>query len=274
MKKHYLSVVSVVRDEDSYLPEWLEFHLFQGVNHFYIIEHMPKGKLRRLLDTYIQTGHVTYLKTYEEKPQLKEFQKALETYSADNEWLAFLDADEFLFAPGHLLAEGLKLMPENVGVYAVHRSVFGSNGHKHVTPGLIIERFTKRADLLSDRVKSVVRTDLASSAGNDPHTFYLKEGAIATRGFINDKHILPKEYARLDPLGNQPFRLHRYHCKSEIEYRRKKTYPDLHTGVVYASEQVNELFRVYDQNEVEDNLASIFAEEIKRNLKIRGLLNE
>ena len=38
-KTHYLSVVAIMKNEKPYLKEWLEYHLMQGVEHFYLCDN-------------------------------------------------------------------------------------------------------------------------------------------------------------------------------------------------------------------------------------------
>lgn len=267
---YQLSIAAIVRDENDYLPEWIEFHLLQGVEHFYITEHEPRnGKLRELLAPYLFEGLVTLAQRTGRRPQLVNYQSVLEWYEGTSEWIAFIDADEFLFAPGNSLRDGLKDMPPDIGAYAVNWTLFGSNGHKFKTEGLVVERFTKRSDKFNPHVKSIVRPSLIKSVGKNPHCFYLKDDARGTRGYLSYQHILPKEYALMHEPISSPFRLNHYHTKSEIEYRKKKLYPRADNGELYSIERVDEMFKAHDCNDVEDLLAADFASQIKENLKKR-----
>ena len=56
----YLTVGAVIRDEDRYLAEWLEFHLCQGVEHFFLYNHhSASDEHLQILAPYIAAGLVT-----------------------------------------------------------------------------------------------------------------------------------------------------------------------------------------------------------------------
>ena len=59
-QEFYLSVGAIFRDEARYLPEWLEFHLCQGVEHFFLYDHHSSSDAHMpVLDPYIAAGLVT-----------------------------------------------------------------------------------------------------------------------------------------------------------------------------------------------------------------------
>lgn len=41
-QKFNYSICLIIRDENEYLKEWLEWHINQGVEHFYIYDHDSK----------------------------------------------------------------------------------------------------------------------------------------------------------------------------------------------------------------------------------------
>jgi len=55
---NYLSVVALVKNEAEYIGEWLEYHLLQGVEKFYIYDNESTDKLQAVLKPYIEAGIV------------------------------------------------------------------------------------------------------------------------------------------------------------------------------------------------------------------------
>lgn len=274
--KNFLSIALVVREEQLYIAEFVEFHLLQGVDHFYIIEHeRDSDELYNVLKSYIEEGFVTYLQCKGERQQVLRFQMILDEYGHQNEWIAFIDADEFLFPAQKDISirDVLLHLPKDCGAYAVHWTMFGSNGHKHKTPGLVIERFTKRAKEINRHVKSIVRPDQILCVGKNPHCFYVREGSKVLCG-VNTVKSLPKEYAIMDEKIPEYLRINHYHTKSELEYRKRKLLPDANSGRIHAPERVDQMFLAHDVNEVIDIAATLYAKKVKEGLARRGLLKE
>ena len=56
-----LSVVTLMKDEDRYLKEWIEYYRIVGADHFYIYDNrsIRRNKIRKILRPYIKQGIVT-----------------------------------------------------------------------------------------------------------------------------------------------------------------------------------------------------------------------
>lgn len=268
-----LSIAVLVKDEELYLAEFLEFHLLQGVEHFYLRFHQNITEAYdKTLDAFSE--YLTYDVTFKDKPQLPFFSDVLRLYGDKNEWIAFIDTDEFLYsAEGRKLTDTLDVLPKNCGAYAVHWVLYGSNGEKVYRPELVTKRFTRRATDVNSHVKSIVRPSLVKSVGGNPHYFLLKPGVFACRGYDTLTH-LPKEYARLSKGVIEPLRINHYHTKSYEEYKKRKLNPCSSSGNPYSKERVEEMFQVHDLNEIEDNTAAIYGDEVKRRLIERGLFSD
>lgn len=46
----YLSLCLICKDENDYLPEWLDYHILMGVDRFYIYDNESRVSLREGLD--------------------------------------------------------------------------------------------------------------------------------------------------------------------------------------------------------------------------------
>lgn len=269
MPKHFLSIAMIVRDEEDYIGETLEFHLLQGVEHFYITEHEPQGKLIPKLETYLEDGLVTYNTIRGPVPQPRAYQEVLDKYHGDTRWIAFIDADEFLYsAKGVSIPEVLRTLPEDCGAYAVHWVLYGSNGQVFKKKGLVTQRFVSRARTPDKHVKSIVNTACVTSYGKNPHCFPLAKG-YALRG--TDRTPLPEAYSVLSNPVEEPLRINHYHVKSQYEYKKRKLNPTPDSKNPLHLDRVDEMFRAHDVNEVRDVSACAWADIIEANLRARGL---
>ena len=100
--EHYLSIAACVKDEGRYLREWIEYHLWAGVDHFYIYDNGSTDNTKEALETCMQRGIVTYHywvrgeRLYKNKQQVQVYNDAVVRYKHCTKWLAIIDADEFM----------------------------------------------------------------------------------------------------------------------------------------------------------------------------------
>jgi hypothetical protein len=114
--EHQLTVCTLTHEESRYLPEWIEFHRLQGVDHFVVYDDGSAAPARNL-EGYIADGvvelHVvnstleTACASHPEDPSFYKlydcqralFRRCLDAHARRTRWLGIFDVDEFLFAP-------------------------------------------------------------------------------------------------------------------------------------------------------------------------------
>ena len=99
-EKYYLAICAIFRDEERFLREWIEFHLCNGFEHFFLLSDRPSNLscTNSLLQPYIDSGHVTLDQGIPvPDPQIPTYNACLHRYGALASWIAFIDIDEFLF---------------------------------------------------------------------------------------------------------------------------------------------------------------------------------
>lgn len=96
-KRHGLALVLIVRNEASYIREWLDFHAAQGVSHFIIYDNESTDNLREVLAPYESSGLVTYSTIKGTCRQVDAYNMALSKYGRSFRYIGFIDCDEFLF---------------------------------------------------------------------------------------------------------------------------------------------------------------------------------
>lgn len=267
----YLSVCAVFRDEAPYLAEFLEFHLLQGVQHFYLYNHRSKDNYWEVLKPYVEQGIVTMINFPHDPPQFKAYDNCIEAFGRENAWIAFLDIDEFLLGTQGTAREFVQDVDRRmdarsmcVGAIAAHWVLFGSNGHETKTEGLVIERFTKRATHPDRHVKSIVRMSASPSVGKNPHYFNIRRTNTAIDENWNRLEV---NYSLCEPATADFLLLAHFHLKSREEYFLRKQLPDSGSG--QKNTNLEERFRVHDLNEVEDLRLNKFASAIKKAIEHR-----
>ncbi|MDT0500404.1 MULTISPECIES: glycosyltransferase family 2 protein [unclassified Halomonas] len=187
-----LAVAAIVKNEKDCLPEWLAYHRLVGACHFLIADNGSSDGTRELLAA---RDDVTLLDVPTEgkvPPQLEAYERLLAACPSWIEVLAFIDADEFLVPmdAAEPVAVGTQRVPsllpwlerrfadESVGAVVLNWACFGSSGEVFREPGLVIERFTRRAAQAfgpNRHYKSLVRPQWVSGFDN-PHHVRLSRG--------------------------------------------------------------------------------------------------
>jgi hypothetical protein len=166
-----LGMVLIVRNEASYLEEWLCYHLALGADHVFLYDNGSTDETATILEPYINHGLLTLLEWPLPGGQADAYNHALRFFGPSVDWLAFIDVDEFLVP---LVDDDLPSLLERFDDAAdirVPRREFGFSGHRSRPDGLVIEAYTGIADVfgrdpaLGPRVKTVARSQAMAAIG-------------------------------------------------------------------------------------------------------------
>jgi hypothetical protein len=144
--RRQLSVCAIFKNEAPYLDDWLTFHEGVGVEHFYLYNNDSKDGFRDVLAPWIAAGKVTLTDWPGVAVQINAYRHCIRRARFRTRWIAFIDLDEFLFAPSG------KPLPEALEPYAACTAVFvywwlyGSSGHLDRPNRPVPEAFTWRYD--------------------------------------------------------------------------------------------------------------------------------
>jgi hypothetical protein len=226
-RQGYLSAVLIAKNEASYLIEWLEFHRLAGVEHVYIYDNGSSDESVAVLQSYIHSGFVTCVPwaNFDQNavPQRQAYAHALCNFGARWRWMAFIDADEFLFPVAEGTLREVLRRYEDVAALAVPWHMFGFSGHHTPSPGLVIENYTFRAPFPSvnfpklSRWKSIVdpaRVRHIVSA----HTFEV-DGLACDE---NRRPLKPKFHPSL--WSSNILRINHYFTRSREEFAAKASF--------------------------------------------------
>ena len=145
-----LAVVAIMKNEEPYIKEWVDYHLLAGVDHFFIYDNEETDSQQKILQPYIDSGLVTHIKYPGKARQYEAYNAAIQNYRFFCKYIAFIDADEFIVPQSdrkvtEVVDEILENKP-NAGGLGVNIYYYGSNFHKEAdfSKG-VLERFTRRA---------------------------------------------------------------------------------------------------------------------------------
>lgn len=257
-----LAIGSIVKNEAPYLLEWVAYHRVLGIDRFFVADNASDDGTTQLLAALHAIGVVDYFSfpgTPGHPPQLPAYSQIMTRLGAMADWIAFIDADEFIYPTddARSVEPFFSALGPSVGAVVLNWAIFGSSFRKEPSEGLVIERFTRRARTeLSTNLhyKTVVRSEAFRGVGSNPHLFRVKEGAwtIQADGFGVVDH--PEKGPGLsDRLVWAPLRLNHYVVKSRAEFDRKKV--PRGRATMSNAYRDDRFFRGHDRNEVVEPMA-------------------
>lgn len=162
--KYYVSLCLIIRDENEYLEEWLDWHDKQGVEHFYIYDHGSKNPVLNFLSEhcheFLKKVTVINWSGRHKDAQPDAYNDCLKRARCESRWVGFVDTDEQInVKTGQTLPEFLKDYEDCANLFAMW-VVYGANGHISQTNERLRERFTEvsHGDEWAEKVgKSIVQ---------------------------------------------------------------------------------------------------------------------
>lgn len=234
--KPRVGMAIIVKNEGPYLIEWLAHHSLMGFDHFYVVNNDSSDNTWPLLQALSQTLPITcfsYATTPGIGPQLPVYEEIVRRHGHEVEWMAFMDADEFLWPSHHpdtvsdLLQATLHANPD-VGALALNWATYGSSMKVAEESGLVTERFLHHAPQqhhLNHHFKSIIRME-AFAGFVCPHSCQLKPGYRYLHTDGTEKRDYYSAGQRNPSLSGDVcwtrFRINHYVIKSYAEYVRRK----------------------------------------------------
>lgn len=243
---HNLAVCAIAKNEGAYFREWIDWHLAQGVQKFFIYDNESTDTTAEILQEYIRRGVVEYHYWPGHRQQLAAYDDCLARHRYDTQWIAFIDLDEFIVPiKDSGITEFLKRFDRYAAV-EINWLIYGSSGQKNKSQAPVMERFRHHSDWqhpLNRFVKSIV----------NPRKVYNMIGcheASRIEGFSADSHGHPiKRHFKERPPQHDVIRIHHYAVRSYEEFVEKQQ-----RGRASGRDKTvrEEYFTRFDLNDIED----------------------
>lgn len=161
-KQYKVAACLLIKDEGRYLPEWLSWHISQGIEHFYIYDNGSAIPVTESVPAeYAEMVTIIDFPPPRKYTQADAYDDCLARFASDADWIAFLDTDEFLrVVDGSTVQEFITNYGDADAVLAKW-IVYDADGQIEDTGGPVRERFTHKTDLYPysmPQCKSIVRT--------------------------------------------------------------------------------------------------------------------
>ena len=245
-----LSILTIIKDEARYLPEWIEYHRILGVEHFFIFNNNSTDDISSVLRKYINYGLVTLVEWPFHPGQVYAYSYGLRVFGALSEWVAVIDIDEFISMPSGLDIRGF-LDTLDADQILIPWAMFGSSGHESKPDGLVIENYIHRASAPSHIVKSIVRPNAVVQA--EVHQSRTKK-----RRTINERLERIPETWRQANTSYDIIRINHYFVKSKEEWEAK-----IRRGDAANNKRTMQDFLNNDRNDILDDTVALRAGEVR-----------
>ena len=176
-----ICIVSVFKNESHLIREWLDHHINEGVDTFFLTDNGSTDTYD--IKDYIDNGKVILRiddTTYSQNEHLNYYLKDVKKY----DWVIIVDLDEFVYARKgfNTIKEYLAQLEDNVNQIYIPWKMFGSNGHI-VQPNSIKHGFLTRDNYINARIingKCITRTSQLSHLNIHQSTLHNNNGLVIT----------------------------------------------------------------------------------------------
>lgn len=253
---------TVVKNGGHRFAEWLAYHFTIGVDAILILDNGSTDNTVGIAKAFQRDFDVRiadWART-DRSYQRAGFDRLLREAQGEFEWVACIDSDEFIVLPPEQSLNRLLDLPDTVSAVAMPWAIFGSNGHEAKPHDLIIRSYIRRApeDFGPNKhIKSIVRPSHFTACEN-VH-FYNVTGS-----YVDMLHqpVEAKSSRSKGPPNYSGGQLNHYFVQSKEDWSDK-----LARGYHDCTRKFDE-FYYYDRNDILDDKASIYADEVLRILNL------
>lgn len=260
-------IATIVKNEGSYLKEWLEYYRMLGISKVVIFDNESTDDTAAILANYIKEEFVDYYLIKGKKRQVDAYNLALAKYYNKAKYIAFIDADEFIVPTnGNNLAQEIQTAFTNLKnppAIALNWRIFGSSHFQKKPEGLVIENYThcSETDYASNYYIKSIFDPRRTIASLNPH--YL--------AYPNNMHALSLNGQTVDEAYNfeivmNPLHINHYFTKSKEEFLLKIKRGKADVDDIREEKE----FEVEDRNEVLDESMLKYVPAIKKAIEENG----
>ena len=239
-----LAVCAIAKNEGPYFKEWLDWHIGQGVEKFYIYDNESTDCTREVLAPYIESGIVEYIYYPGYRRQIAAYDDCIDRHRFDTRWLAFIDLDEFIVPLRDRSITEFLTGFEDSPVVEINWLIYGSGGAEKKSSAPVMGRFRHHSlpsHQLNRHVKSIV----------NPRRVFTMTGcheAARIDGMAADSHGDPitRNFREREPQQDI-IRINHYAVRSKEEFIEKQN-----RGRASGSQRTISLdyFNRYDLNDI------------------------
>jgi hypothetical protein len=212
-QKYFLSMLTPVRDEESYLIEFINYYLIHGVDHFYFYDNDSRIPVVDVIRDY--RDQCTVMRAPGDAVQSRAYDHFCKQFKRETRWVAVFDIDEFVLPHKHRSFREFIVDYDYCDGVGINWVMFGDGHHKTKPDGSVIANYLYRQAGQHPCIKSVVKTRKLVEFDN-PHFATLREGSLYVDAHVNRIGSPYNENFTIDVI-----QLNHYFTKSEAEWKKK-----------------------------------------------------
>lgn len=269
-KLNGIAIAVIVKNEASYINEWIEYHKLLGISKIYLYDNDSQDELKDRIKADVDLGYVVYQPIHGKVRQNDAYNKALWQARKDRLYLLVIDADEFLFIKNNddSLIDIIKqevMDKADVGGLAINWLIYGSSYYEKRQPGLVTQTFVNRSHYDFEKnkhIKTLVNPDVVAGFLNPHFPIYI--------GNYHSVNVTGKsvEGPFSKPVKDPRIRLNHYFTKSKEEFKKKRSRGMADNLNVRDMDQ----FDIHDQNVVFDDSMKRYREQLEKAVKTQNLV--
>jgi hypothetical protein len=213
-QRYFLSLLTPVRDEESYLIEFINYYLIQGVDHFYFYDNDSKIPVADVILEYRDKCSV--MRAPGDAVQARAYEHFCKHFKQETRWVAVFDIDEFVLPHKHSSFREFLLDYDYCDGIGINWVMFGDGHHKTSPDGGVIANYLYRQAGQHPCIKSVIKGMKLVGFFDNPHLATLREGSLYV-----DPHMNRIESAYNENFTTDVIQLNHYFTKSEAEWKNK-----------------------------------------------------
>jgi glycosyltransferase involved in cell wall biosynthesis len=264
----YLTLVSCIKNEAHHVAEWLAYYKSVGVEKFIIYNNMSNDETEDVINDLPFRDDINLIEFNPTNPDRQglAYQMAQQKYKGKTEWMLFCDSDEF-FMPS--VKQDLREFVSNYKAFSGFGAtwqIYGSSGHILRPSGGVLNNFLYKADVDWDpnlHVKVIIKPNevfagFTSTGYITPHMWDTRNGVVDEDGEIIDH----KQKGKIKKVKINKIRVNHYFNRSYEDWIDKRR----RGRATIKEKRPLEMFDVYDKNDIYDDIALQYVEDLKQYL--------
>lgn len=226
-----IALVSIVKNEDDYLKEFVNYYIDLGFDHIYIYNDDSDNHPSLFLEKEIKEGYITIIEVIPEyieinnknvkyftKYQNSVYSEAIKIYN-EYDWLAFFDLDEFLEIKINKRLKELLNEYMDYPAIGINWVIYGANGQFKKESGTVIQRFkynNNKEEKINPHIKTILQPKLCIENNAyfkyDPHSIISDNNNFITIDFEKNRINGP-----FNPKGTDNIAIINHFCTKSYE---------------------------------------------------------
>ena len=167
---YFLSLMTRIKNEARFLPEFIAHHKIIGAEHFYFYNNGSEDTPEAVLKPFIDRGMATIIPWETVPPSPSCYSDFFQKFASDSTWVAFIDADEFIIERRRGLLLNVLSTLDMAPALAINCRYFGSSFHETLPAGLVTNNFVRSDQSTDYHVKVIARPERVKAYYNG-HNF-------------------------------------------------------------------------------------------------------